>query len=37
MYFLEHGHLIDEVDKYGYTCLHIASFINHHSIVEYVI
>ena len=37
LYFLEHGHSIDEIDEHGETCLHIASKIGNFQIVEYLI
>ena len=38
LYFLEHGHSLDETEEYdGYTCLHSASEIGSLSIVQYLI
>ena len=37
LYFLDHGHSLDEIDEYGRTCLHIASMIGSLPIVQYLI
>ena len=38
LYFLEHGHSIDEIDEYNkWTCLHLASFIGDFHIVRSLI
>ena len=37
LYFLEHGHSIDEIDKNGYICLHQASWIGYLPVVQYLI
>ena len=37
LYFLEHGHSLDETDSIGWTCLHYVSFISSLPIVQYLI
>ena len=37
LYFLEHGHSLNETDEFGRTCLHIASKIGHLPFVQYLI
>ena len=34
---MEHGHSIDETDENENTCLHIASMIGSHPVVQYLI
>ena len=37
IYFLEHGHSLDETDENGFTCLHSAFMIGSLPIVQYLI
>ena len=37
LYFLEHGHSLDEIDVYERTSLHYAAYINSITIVQYLI